>query len=81
MWYHGEFYIYGDNGEVYVFDYSVKSCENGSRFGIDNGCILKLDILDQFTGDQLVEYNRDWIQEPNNEIERKALDRLLAKFN
>ena len=63
----------------YVFN--IKRFEEGSKYGINGGCISKLFIWDNQSATYLVSYERGWVRKPQNETMKKVYMTLVRKFN
>ena len=79
MWTQGTIGIPSGNGGMTSVSYWVKHYENESQFGIDNGRISKLTLVQ----DSKVEYNYDRGEdiEPQTSEAEKALAILLKEYN
>lgn len=62
-----------------VYHYFVKHFKAGSRFGIDDGKISKLEIRRGNT--TCVHYDREWITRPVTEIETTIYEMLIKLYN
>jgi len=68
------------NGNDYGF--SMKNFIEPSVFGINNGCISKLRIVDgKANRELLVNYDRGWDIKPQTESAKKVYRALLSRFN
>lgn len=74
MWDKGTLEIDGTKVE-----YWVKHYEEGSKFGINEGRISKLDC--RVDGEIILHYERGWDIEPQTELATKALEILKSRFN
>ena len=66
------------------YGFSMKNFIDPSEFGIDNGCISKLHIVEgRIRGRSLVDYERGWDKRPDrkNADLMKVYKALLTKFN
>jgi hypothetical protein len=68
-----------DNGEA--ISWQVKSYDEGSEFGIDEGRISKLFIFSKTTGAVLASYDRGWDKKPATKTAKAVYVDLLKKFN
>ena len=59
--------------------FSVKHFEEPSEFGIDEGCISKLEL--RVKGKIGADYDRGWDIEPSDAAVEKALQYVLATYN
>ena len=59
--------------------FSVKHFEEPSEFGIDEGCISKLEL--RVKGKIVADYDRGWDIEPSDAAVEKALQYVLATYN
>jgi hypothetical protein len=67
------------DGSVIRVRWCVKSYEVGSQYGINEGCISKLQLE---IGDKTVaSYDRGWDMEPTCEAANTALSVLLKAYN
>ena len=62
-----------------IFHYWVKHYEEGSRFGIDEGCISKLML--KRNGEIVCSYDREWDIEPADADTETALAILMKDYN
>ena len=74
MWTRGTIRING-----ITVKYCVKHFEEGSEFGIEGGRISKLSC--RVGDEEILNYERGWDIKPKTELARKALARLIKKFN
>lgn len=65
-------------GKVDGYDFCIKHFEEGSSYGIDGGCISKLEIRKD--GKILANYDRGWDIEVPEEAQTAYL-KILAQFN
>lgn len=80
MWYEGSFNIGDDK-----FRYCAKVYESGSKYGIDNSRISKLQIVKdtgarRLINDPVVQYDRGWVVKPRSTIGKEALEYVLELF-
>lgn len=78
MWHEGVIGVPKNGGYVSV-KYSVKSYDEGSIYGIDEGRISKLWL--SINGQQVANYDRGWDMEPTCEEAEFALAILLHEYN
>ena len=64
-----------------VFKYSVKTYQEGSEWGIEEGRISKLCIADETDKKTLVHFDRGWDREPSTESLKTALKLVKEKYN
>lgn len=78
MWYCGDIEIDG-----LVFYYTAKVFEEGSKYGINNGRVSKLEIIFESYGKRewQAQYDREWVIKPTTIYAEKAVEYLLEKFN
>jgi hypothetical protein len=76
MWHMGYLMV---NGEA--ISWQVKSYDEGSEFGIDEGRISKLFIRSETTGAVLASYERGWDKKPTTKTAKAVYADLLKKFN
>ena len=62
-----------------IFHYEVKHYEEGSRFGIDEGCISKLML--KRNSEIVCNYDREWDIEPIDADTETALAILMKDYN
>lgn len=62
-----------------IFKFWVKHFDEGSCFGIDNGCISKL--LIRRNGETVCNYDRGWDVHPVDEDTQIALEILKKEYN
>ena len=62
-----------------IFKFWVKHFDEGSCFGIDNGCISKL--LLRRNGETVCNYDRGWDVHPVDENTQIALEILKKEYN
>ena len=78
MWNNGTIWTENKAG----YDYWVKHYEEGSRFGIDEGRISKLEIRRHGENKTLVNYDRGWdVNVPDDKQINEVYAVLLAKYN
>lgn len=72
--------------KTYYFD--IKNFIEGSKFGIDNGCISKLQVYDpnakegQYKyGNLVMNYDRGWDVRPKTDDAKAILNAIKARFN
>ena len=76
MWHEG--YVKVNGEEV---SYQVKSYDEGSEFGINEGRISKLFIKSESTGKVLALYDRGWDKKPTTKTAKAVYTELLKQFN
>lgn len=74
MWHEGQIFI---NNKTYKF--RVKSYENPSAFGIENGKISKLEVI--MNNVACVRYDRGYIQKPVTRDEIAIFNMLLSVYS
>ena len=74
MWTRGEIIINGIR-----FKYWVKHFDEGSKYGIDDGKISKLEI--KRDGEYVVHYDRGWDIYPSENLDIQVYEGLLREFN
>lgn len=79
MWTQGTIGIPSGNGGMTSVSYWVKHYENESQFGIDNGRISKLTLVQD--GKVVYNYDRGKDVEPQTSEAEKALVILLKEYN
>lgn len=79
MWTQGAIGIPSGNGGMTSVSYWVKHYENESQFGIDNGRISKLTLVQD--GKVVYNYDRGEDIEPQTSEAEKALAILLKEYN
>ena len=79
MWHEGYIGIPQKDGSTVRVRYQVKSYEEGSEFGIDEGRISKLWL--QIDGQEVANYDRGWDMRPTCEAAELALCILLNDYN
>lgn len=79
MWHEGVIGIPQKDGSTVRVRYQVKSYEEGSVFGINEGRISKLWL--QIDGRTVANYDRGWDIEPTCEAANLALCILLNDYN
>lgn len=62
-----------------MVEFWVKHFEEGSDYGINGGRISKLTV--KHKDETLLNYDRDWDIKPATELGKKALKKMLEKFN
>ena len=67
------------NGRIDNFEYWVKSYDEPSIYGIEEGRISKLTV--KRDGREIINYDRGWDLEPQTDADRKILAMILAKYN
>ena len=67
------------NGNVGEFQYEAKVFDIGSMFGIDEGRISKLFVVDG-NGDTVISYDRGWGIKPKTAKARVALEEILNLY-
>ena len=67
------------NGIINGCEYWVKSYDEPSVYGIDEGRISKLTVTRD--GQEIISYDRGWDQEPTTDADREVLAKILAKYN
>lgn len=67
------------NGQIDNFEYWVKSCDEPSIYGINEGRISKLNV--RCGGSMVVNYDRGWDIEPETDADREVLAKILAQYN
>ena len=66
-------------GKINGYDFCIKHFEEGSIYGIEEGCISKLEI--QKDGKIIVNYDREWDIEPQSAEVKAVYEEILKKFN
>lgn len=79
MWKKGTLKIETEDGVTTIW-YEAKVYDKGSIYGIDEGRISKLELVDDETGFCLASYDRGWGIEPCNDAARAAVAELLDMF-
>lgn len=79
MWHKGVIGITLEDGSSVRVRYEVKSYDEGSVYGINEGRISKLWL--QIDGVCVTNYDRGWDIEPTCEAAEKALCILLKEYN
>ena len=79
MWHEGVIGIPQQDGSNIKVRYQVKSYDEGSMFGINEGRISKLWL--QIDGQTAANYDRGWDVEPTCEAANMALCILLNNYN
>ena len=79
MWTQGAIGIPSGNGGMTSVSYWVKHYDNESQFGIDNGRISKLTLVQD--GKVVYNYDRGEDVEPQTSEAEKALAILLKEYN
>ena len=67
------------NGRIDNCEYWVKSYDESSIYGIDEGRISKLTV--KRDGREIMNYDRGWDLEPKADADRDVLAKILAKYN
>ena len=67
------------NGKIDNFEYWVKSYDEPSIYGIDEGRISKLTV--KRDGREIMNFDRGWDTEPKTDTDREVLAKILAKYN
>ena len=67
------------NGKIDGNEYWVKSYDEPSIYGIDEGRISKLTV--KRDGREIINYDRGWDLEPQTDTDREVLAKILAKYN
>ena len=60
-------------------EYWVKSFENASEYGINEGRISKLSV--NRDDQEIISYDRGWDIEPKTDEDKQILSQLIAKYN
>ena len=67
------------NGRIDGCEYWVKSYDEPSIYGIEDGRISKLTV--KRDGREIMNYDRGWDLEPKTDSDREILAKILAKYN
>ena len=67
------------NGKIDGYEYWVKSYDEPSIYGIDEGRVSKLTV--KRDGREIMNYDRGWDLEPKTDADREVLAKILAKYN
>ncbi|OUO07775.1 DUF7678 domain-containing protein [uncultured Flavonifractor sp.] len=67
------------HGMIDGYSFSIKLYEYGSKWGIQQGCISKLEI--RKNGCIVANYDRGWDIEPKDDEARAVLAEILRRYN
>ena len=79
MWHEGYIKVPQADGSDVLVHYQVKSYDEGSEWGINEGRISKLWL--EIDGQEVANYDRGWDMRPNCEAAEIALSILLNDYN
>ena len=79
MWSKGIINVLGEDGKMVSIEYWCKHWDEGSCFGIDEGCISKLKLRQN--GKEVYNFDRGLDVDAQTPEAKKALEILMKKYN